>query len=143
MSSRFLAGRTRDELESSYFCSDEVVSCRFLAGRTRELEISRLTNSGVPKSLEIPTFWLRAIRNKQLLAQALSVIIELPRDVLRVQGFVEKHDQFRLSGATKCCRDSGGFFQGCSGCSSDHLLLLFHVCARNSPGLGELLVHLC
>ena len=44
---RFHAGR--DELESSYFCSDEVVSCRFLAGRTRELEISRLTNSGVPK----------------------------------------------------------------------------------------------
>ena len=41
----------RDELQSSYFCSDEVVSCRFLAGRTRELEISRLTNSGVPKRL--------------------------------------------------------------------------------------------
>ena len=39
----------RDELQSSYFCSDEVVSWRFLAGRTRELEISRLTNSGVPK----------------------------------------------------------------------------------------------
>ena len=51
VSSRFLAGWTRDELESSYFCSDEVMSCRFLAGRTRELEISRLTNSGVPKCL--------------------------------------------------------------------------------------------
>ena len=68
---RFHAGR--DELESSYFCSDEVVSCRFLAGRTRELEISRLTNSGVPKRWEIPSFLLRARRNKQLLAQALSV----------------------------------------------------------------------
>ena len=49
------------------------MSWRFLAGRTRELEISRLTNSGVPKPSEVPSFLLRARRNKQLLAQALSV----------------------------------------------------------------------
>ena len=53
------------------------MSCRFLAGRTRELEISRLTNSGVPKPSEVPSFLLRARRNKQLLAQALSVITEI------------------------------------------------------------------
>ena len=65
----------------------------FLLWRSRELEISRWTNSGVGDfSFELGSlrffvgdFLLRARRNKQLLAQALSVIIFWISKLVKIQ----------------------------------------------------------